>query len=330
MRHDIRRDLLIFYCWLFALLCLATPTLAQQPVTPKIVEGTQVQPVYPDSARRLGIQGTTTLHVLVFADGHVAEVGLVQSAGHPDLDQAAADAVRRWRFEPARRGRDAVPMTVMLAITFRLDAPAGPALPPAPGPLSRMWGTMTPGKAGVVGALDGVVNAQRVGRQGPVPLKVWDDVFLQDRIASGDGARIEVALGDKMHLAMRERTVITISETPGRATVDLDAGEITIAMRGDRSLLDGIEVRTPHVIATGRGGTRMRVVVTRAANSPGVVAHVDVLDGSVTVAIHPDLNNPLYRGVPSDIEVRENQGITISGEVPGPIRPIRTLDPARK
>src|SRR5207244_7910363 len=100
MRHDIRRDHLIFYCWLFALLCLATPTLAQQLVTPKIVEGTQVQPAYPDSARRLGIQGTTTLRVFVFADGHVAEVGLVQSAGHPDLDQAAADAVRRWRFEP--------------------------------------------------------------------------------------------------------------------------------------------------------------------------------------------------------------------------------------
>jgi protein TonB len=83
-----------------AVLLAAAPALAQQPVTPKIVEGTQVQPAYPDSARRLGIEGTTTLRALVFADGHVGEVGLVQSAGHPDLDQAAADAVRRWRFEP--------------------------------------------------------------------------------------------------------------------------------------------------------------------------------------------------------------------------------------
>jgi ferric-dicitrate binding protein FerR (iron transport regulator) len=186
-----------------------------------------------------------------------------------------------------------------------------------------MWATLTPGKAGVVGALDGVVNVQRVGLPGSVPLKVWDDVFLQDRIASGDGARIEVALGDKMHLAMRERSIITISETPGRATVDLDAGDVTIAMRGDRSLLDVIEVRTPNAIATARGGTRMRVVVVSQENSPGFVAHVDVLDGSVTVAIHADFNNPLYRGAPADVEVNANQGITITGETPGPIRPLR-------
>ena len=63
--------------------------------------------------------------------------------------------------------------------------------------------------------------------------------------------------------------------------------------------------------------------VTRAANSPGFVAHVDVLDGSVTVAIHADLNNPLYRGAPADVEVKANQGITIAGEIPGPIRPLR-------
>ena len=314
---------MIFAALAIAVLLAATPALAQQPVTPKIIEGTQVQPAYPDSARRLGIQGTTTLRVFVLADGHVAEVSLVQSAGHSDLDQAAADAVRRWRFEPARRGRDAVPMTVTLAFTFKLEAREVPALPPAPGPLSRMWATVTAGKAGVVGALDGVVNVQRVAFQGFVPLKVWDDVFLQDRITSGNGARIDMALGDRVHVAMQERSVITISETPGRATVDLDLGDITIAMRGDRSLLDVIEVRTPNAIATARGGTRMRVVVVRQENSPGIVAHVDVLDGSVTVAIHADLNNPRYRGTPADVEVKANQGITITGEIPGPIRPLR-------
>jgi hypothetical protein len=93
---------------------------------------------------------------------------------------AAAPALAQQPFEPARRGRDAVPMTVTLAITFKLEAREVPAPPPAPGPLSRMWATVIAGKAGVVGALDGVVNVQRVGFQGSVPLKVWDDVFLQD------------------------------------------------------------------------------------------------------------------------------------------------------
>jgi periplasmic protein TonB len=82
--------------------------------------GYQVRPLYPSAARRLGIQGTTMLRVHVLADGKIGEVDVEQSAGHPDLDHAAADAVRRWRFEPARRGDEAVAMWVRLPVEFRL------------------------------------------------------------------------------------------------------------------------------------------------------------------------------------------------------------------
>jgi protein TonB len=80
----------------------------------------QVRPSYPHSARRLGVQGTTLLSVFVTVDGRVGDVVVKQSAGHPDLDQAAADAVRRWRFEPARRGAEAIAMWVLLPVEFRL------------------------------------------------------------------------------------------------------------------------------------------------------------------------------------------------------------------
>ena len=83
--------------------------------------GYQVRPVYPTAARRFGIQGTTTLRIYVGADGRVADVVVEQSAGHPDLDQAASDAVRRWRFEPARRGSEPVGMWVLLPVEFRLQ-----------------------------------------------------------------------------------------------------------------------------------------------------------------------------------------------------------------
>jgi periplasmic protein TonB len=82
--------------------------------------GYQVRPSYPNNARRLGIQGTTLLSVFVAIDGRVADVVVKQSAGHPDLDQAAADAVKRWRFEPARRGNETVAMWVLLPVEFRL------------------------------------------------------------------------------------------------------------------------------------------------------------------------------------------------------------------
>ena len=82
--------------------------------------GYQVRPSYPNSARRLGIQGMTTLRVYVAADGRVAEVLIQESAGHPDLDNAAAEAVKRWRFEPAKRGAEAVGVWVLLPVEFRL------------------------------------------------------------------------------------------------------------------------------------------------------------------------------------------------------------------
>jgi protein TonB len=82
--------------------------------------GYQVRPPYPATARRLGIQGTTVLRLYVDAEGRVADVAIERSAGHQDLDHAAAQAVRRWRFEPGRRGREPIGMWVLLPVEFRL------------------------------------------------------------------------------------------------------------------------------------------------------------------------------------------------------------------
>jgi protein TonB len=82
--------------------------------------GYQVRPSYPAAARRLGIEGTSLLRVYVSADGRVTDVQVDQSAGHPDLDRAATDAVRRWKFEPGRRGAEAVGMWVRLPVQFVL------------------------------------------------------------------------------------------------------------------------------------------------------------------------------------------------------------------
>jgi protein TonB len=60
------------------------------------------------------------LKVQVLIDGRVGEILVQQSAGHPDLDLAAADAVRRWRFEPARRGEDPIAMWVLLPVEFQI------------------------------------------------------------------------------------------------------------------------------------------------------------------------------------------------------------------
>jgi TonB family protein len=83
--------------------------------------GYQVKPRYPESARRAGAQGVTVLKLRVLENGRVGEVLVEQSAGHPDLDVEAADAVKKWLFEPARVGKQPVAVWVLLPVKFELN-----------------------------------------------------------------------------------------------------------------------------------------------------------------------------------------------------------------
>jgi protein TonB len=78
-------------------------------------------PRYPPVARRNGEQGTVTLRVLVSREGLPASVDIEKTSGFPPLDNAAREAVRSWRFAPARRGPQAVEAWVLVPIVFRLE-----------------------------------------------------------------------------------------------------------------------------------------------------------------------------------------------------------------
>lgn len=78
-------------------------------------------PDYPASARRAGTQGTVTLRVQVTREGLAARVDVEKSSGSPHLDAAALEAVKAWRFMPARRGVDAVESWMLVPIVFRLE-----------------------------------------------------------------------------------------------------------------------------------------------------------------------------------------------------------------
>jgi TonB family protein len=59
----------------------------------------RVAPIYPDVARRMNIVGTVRLAVVVAANGTVKSSKAI--GGHPLLVNAAMDAMKRWKFEPA-------------------------------------------------------------------------------------------------------------------------------------------------------------------------------------------------------------------------------------
>jgi TonB family protein len=82
--------------------------------------GYQVKPRYPESARRVGAQGITLLKLRVLENGKVGQVLIEQSAGHPDLDMEAADAVKKWVFEPARMGKQPIAVWVLQPVKFEL------------------------------------------------------------------------------------------------------------------------------------------------------------------------------------------------------------------
>lgn len=60
---------------------------------------TRVSPSYPDLARRLSIRGTVKVIVVVSASGNPKDARVV--GGNPVLVNAALDAVKKWKFEPA-------------------------------------------------------------------------------------------------------------------------------------------------------------------------------------------------------------------------------------
>jgi periplasmic protein TonB len=77
-------------------------------------------PVYPPMSRRLGEEGKVILRVLVEPAGVPSTIEIKVSSGSVRLDQAALDAVRRWKFVPAKQGADAVTAWVLVPILFNL------------------------------------------------------------------------------------------------------------------------------------------------------------------------------------------------------------------
>jgi len=73
------------------------PAHAQGELTRKV--RSKVMPAYPDLARRMNIRGTVKVLVVVTPSGMLKDSKVV--GGNPILVNAAMDALRKWKFEPA-------------------------------------------------------------------------------------------------------------------------------------------------------------------------------------------------------------------------------------
>ena len=110
------------------------------------------------------------------------------------------------------------------------------------------------GRVGVVTTLQGSATVARVRVPTPEPLKFRDEIFLYDRIATGDNAFARILLGGRALVTMRERSTLHLTEVPGTSTVELGAGSIGVAVVKEKMKShESVAIRTPNAVAAIRG-----------------------------------------------------------------------------
>ncbi|HEX7419173.1 MAG TPA: energy transducer TonB [Thermoanaerobaculia bacterium] len=78
----------------------------------------RVEPIYPKAAREAKITGIVILEVLIDKTGAVTDAVVMQDLS--GLGDAAIDAVRQWKFQPATKNGEPVDVIFHLTMSFKL------------------------------------------------------------------------------------------------------------------------------------------------------------------------------------------------------------------
>ena len=79
----------------------------------------RITPVYPEQCKKDKIEGTVILEIEINAEGNVIDARVLKS-DHPDLDEAAMEAIKKWKYEPVLKEGKPVPVVFAVAINFWL------------------------------------------------------------------------------------------------------------------------------------------------------------------------------------------------------------------
>ena len=85
---------------------------------PKLIQ--QVDPVYPEEARKNRIQGMVISEALIDRSGDVVDVKVVETADEV-FNQPTIDAIRQWKFEPATKDGEPVDVIYVLTVNYALE-----------------------------------------------------------------------------------------------------------------------------------------------------------------------------------------------------------------
>jgi periplasmic protein TonB len=83
---------------------------------PRKVSG--ADPPYPEEAKRVSLQGTVILRIIIDEQGNVVDVGVIQGAPL-GMTESAVEGVRKWKYQPSTvHGR---PVAVTHTVTVRFE-----------------------------------------------------------------------------------------------------------------------------------------------------------------------------------------------------------------
>jgi TonB family protein len=80
-----------------------------------------VNPTYPTRMVEAGLEGQISVEAVVGVDGRVVRARALTVKAHPELAQAAVDAVQQWRFEPTLLNGSPVEVVMSVSVSFSLE-----------------------------------------------------------------------------------------------------------------------------------------------------------------------------------------------------------------
>ncbi len=133
---------------------------------------------YPETARKMGIEGRVILNVLIDENGRVAGTKVLRSLGESEFSDAAVKAIKSVRWKPAMRAGQPVKVWVAIPVIFRLnkvkDRDLAPNIPPSEPPgknsnggVSQPYNDAGVARAGATGKIVGKVVDLKTGE--PIP-----------------------------------------------------------------------------------------------------------------------------------------------------------------
>ncbi|MGQ0809915.1 MAG: FecR domain-containing protein, partial [Nitrospiraceae bacterium] len=163
--------------------------------------------------------------------------------------------------------------------------------------------------AGFVTTLSGRADVMRPTNPSITPLKVQDDVYRGDKISTAAQSMARIQLSQSALVTVRELSVLTLTDDPGRVQVNIGKGAMALAAA--RQLMrpgESLEIRTPNAVAAIRG-----TVVIAEAPAASTTRHFcalhstecfHVLKGAIEVRANSDEPSRVVR-------VNTSEGVSI-------------------